>query len=388
MTQLSIDPNYLTTVLSDLVSIDSTNPSLSPDGAGEAEIAAYVAEACRTMGLVVEILEPQQGRPSVLATKPGTGGGPSLMLNAHLDTVGVTGMQDPFTPIIRDGRLYGRGAQDMKGSLAACLAALHALQSAGVRLRGDLLLAAVADEEYASLGTEAIAGHVRVDAAIVTEPTDLQLCLAHKGFAWIEVQTHGRAAHGSRYWEGLDANRMLGHVLVALDELDADLRIRRRHPLVGPASLHAASMHGGTEPSVYAAQAALTIERRTLPGETPESALAEVQAILDRLSAQDSNFAATARLVFSRPPFEAHTASPLRSALEYGYAQITGNDPTPTGIAFWMDSAILSAAGADTLIIGPTGGGLHSAEEWVDLDSCLTLARLLAETAIRYSGKV
>jgi acetylornithine deacetylase len=176
-----VDEAYLTQTLSDLIHINSINPSLSPEGPGEAEAGVYVAAALEQLGLQVSTYELAPGRVNVVGVLPGTGGGRSLLLNAHMDTVGVEGMTiDPFAAEIRDGRLYGRGAQDMKASLAAMLAATKALVESGVSLAGDLLITAVADEEYLSMGTEALVGQVSADAAIVTEPTDMRLCRAHR----------------------------------------------------------------------------------------------------------------------------------------------------------------------------------------------------------------
>ncbi|HEX7512471.1 MAG TPA: M20/M25/M40 family metallo-hydrolase, partial [Candidatus Methylomirabilis sp.] len=209
----TIDREYLVGTLADLIRINSINPSLVPGAPGEAAIATYVAHALRRLGLDVTTLESHPGRPSVVGRLRGAGGGRSLMLNAHLDTVGVDGMPDSMTPIVRNGKMHGRGAYDMKGSLAACLAAVKALVDANVALRGELVLAAVADEEYASLGTTEVARHVSVHAAIVTEPTELDLCIAHKGFVWLEVETLGRAAHCSRFFAGIDANMRMGRFL-------------------------------------------------------------------------------------------------------------------------------------------------------------------------------
>ena len=198
------------------------------------------------------------------------------MLNGHLDTVGVEGMPDPFLPTIRDGLIYGRGSFDMKGSVAACIAAAKAVVDAQLPLCGDLVIAAVADEEYASIGTADVTSRVMVDGAVVAEPTALDLCIAHKGFVWLEVETVGRAAHGSRFQEGIDANMRMGRILAELDRLEQDLRTRPPHPLVGSPSLHAAMLQGGTELSTYAARCTLKIERRTIPGET----LAQEQPVL------------------------------------------------------------------------------------------------------------
>ncbi len=258
-TTLVPDRDFIVRTLVDLVRINSVNPSLSPDGAGEAEIGAYVAKALASLGLETATYEPQPGRTTAVGTLRGTGGGRSLMLNAHADTVGVDEMADPFGARIRDGRLYGRGAHDMKGSLAAGIGAAKMLADAGVRLRGDLVVAAVADEEYGSLGTADLITRIKTDAAIVTEPTNLDVCLAHKGYIWIDVETHGKAAHGSRFTEGVDAVMRMGRFLAELERLEVALRTGRAHPLVGPPSLHAATINGGSGLSTYAAQCRLQI---------------------------------------------------------------------------------------------------------------------------------
>ena len=226
------------------------------------------------------------------------------MLNAHSDTVDAAGMPEPFSGEVRDGRLYGRGAYDMKGSLAACMTAAKALAESGTRLQGDLLVAAVADEEYGSLGTRDLLTRLKVDGAIVTEPTALNVCLAHKGYLWIEVAVRGRAAHGSKFELGIDANMKMGAFLHALGNLECDLRLRPPHRLVGPPSLHAALLNGGTGLSTYAAACTVQIERRTTPGESERQAVAEIQTIVEALSAADPDFHATVRPYFVREPFE------------------------------------------------------------------------------------
>src|SRR3989442_8524 len=173
---MNIDRDYVRDTLVRLVRINSINPTLAPGAPGEAVIAAFIAGSLRTCGLEARTFEPAPGRTSVLGRLAGTGGGRSLMLNAHSDTVDVAGMAEPFSGAIREGKVYGRGSYDMKGSLAACMAAAKALKDAGAPLRGDLLVAAVADEEYGSLGTRDLIPRVKVDGAIVTEPTALEVC--------------------------------------------------------------------------------------------------------------------------------------------------------------------------------------------------------------------
>jgi acetylornithine deacetylase len=381
---LTIDRTFLVETLQGLVRINSVNPSLVPGSLGEAEIAAFTAMAMAAAGLEVTVHETHPGRPSVVGLLPGQGRGRNLMLNAHYDTVGVEGMVDPFSGEVRQGWLYGRGAYDMKASLAASIAAAKALHDAGAALAGDLLVAGVADEEYASLGTAELIDHYQVDGAIVTEPTGLDICLAHKGFVWLEVETIGRAAHGSRYDLGLDANMRMGRFLAELDRLEQELRARPGHPLVGPPSLHAATIQGGSELSAYAARCRLQIERRTIPGETEAGVLAEVQAILDQLAAADPTFQAELRAIFAREPFEVSPEAAIVRCLRSSAQQVLGQEPALAGQNPWMDAALLAAAGVETVVIGPAGGGAHAHEEWVELDSVEALAQILAETALQY----
>jgi acetylornithine deacetylase len=386
VTSLSIDTEYLTTTLAGLIRINSVNPSLVAGAAGEAEAAGFVLKSLRGLGLDVRLAEAAPGRPSVIGLLRGAGGGRSLMLNGHLDTVSTDGMPHALVPEIRGGRMYGRGSYDMKGGVVACLAAVKALRDAGAALQGDVVVAAVADEEYASIGSAQVAAQVKVDGAIVTEPTGLDLCLAHKGFVWLEVETIGRAAHGSRFQEGIDANLRMGRVLGELERLEASLRTGRPHPLVGPPSLHAALLAGGTELSTYAERCTLKIERRTIPGESLSQVEGEVQAILGGLRAADPGFLAAQRTLLERRPFEVSPDAPLVQAIRESAAAHLGRPPACMGVAYWMDTAVLAAAGVEAAAIGPTGAGAHAALEWVDLQSVADVAAILAATAIRYCG--
>jgi acetylornithine deacetylase len=381
---MRIDRDYLFSTLADLVRINSINPTLAAGGGGEAEIGDYVATALGSLGLDVCKLESEPGRISVVGILRGTnttrqggganedGGAKSLMLNAHYDTVGIEGMDEPFSAAVRDGKMFGRGSYDMKGSLAAQMAAVKAIVDSGTRLRGDLVIAAVADEEYGSIGTQDVIRHIKTDAAIVTEPTAVRICLAHKGYLWIEVETVGRAAHGSKFESGIDANMMMGRFLNKLDNLEIDLRARPPHPLVGPPSLHAAMIRGGEGLSTYAASCKLQIERRTIPGETEAQVIAELKAIAGN---------AAVRSYFVRDPFEIARDAEIVQALHRAVpdAEFIGDTP-------WMDAALLQAAGIETVVIGPAGGGAHAAVEWVELESVVQVAEILANTAVDYCG--
>ncbi len=381
---MQIDRDYVRETLVRLVQINSVNPTLVAGAPGEREIAGFLAASLTGIGLKTEIFEPEPGRLSVLGMLEGSGGGRSLMLNAHCDTVDVAGMAEPFSGAIRDGKLYGRGAFDMKGSLAACMAAAKALADSKTRLRGDVLVAAVADEEYGSLGTSDLIEHVKVDGAIVTEPTALNVCLAHKGYLWIEVEIAGRAAHGSKFDLGIDANMKMGAFLHELATLERELRARPPHPLVGPPSLHAAMLSGGSGLSTYAAQSTVKIERRTIPGETEVQAVGEIQGIVDRLAESDRDFHATVRTFFVRDPFEVAPSAAIVKAVDSAAKKVLRRSPTHMGDTPWMDSALLQAAGVETVVFGATGAGAHADVEWVDLESVVKLAEILAEAAVDY----
>ena len=379
---MQIDTEHLTATLARMVRIDSINPFFRGGVGDERAIAGFVATELARLGLRVETHEPQPGRVSVVGTLPGQGNGKSLMLYGHMDTVGVEGMAEPFSAAVQDGRMYGRGTYDMKGGLAACLAAAKAVVDAGARLAGDLLVCGVADEEVASLGMLDVLEHVKPDAAVVTEATELDICLAHKGFCWIEVETVGRAAHGSRFDEGIDANLRMGRFLGGLEELEGELRRRPAHPLVGPPSLHAGVLRGGAAPSIYAALCHLEVERRTVPGETEAGCVAELQAIAGRLAAADPSFQARVRPLLTRQAFEVARDAPLVQAVAAAATEVRGQAPAFLGHSFWMDAALLAAAGVETVVIGPAGAGAHADVEWVDLDSVHRLAGILARTAV------
>jgi acetylornithine deacetylase len=236
------------------------------------------------------------------------------------------------------------------------------------------------------MGTEDILTRVKTDAAIVTEPTALDLCLAHKGYLWVEVEVAGRAAHGSRFELGIDANMKMGKFLTALGELERELRARPPHPLVGPPSLHAALLTGGSGLSTYAASSKVQIERRTAPGETEAQAVAEIQALADRLVSEDPQFHATVRPYFARDPFEVSPEAAIVQAVDRAATAVRGSAPARIGDTPWMDAALCQAAGIETVVFGPAGGGAHADVEWVELDSVMQLAQILALTAAQYCG--
>jgi len=369
----------LVELLRQLVAIDSINPDLVPGGAGEEKIARFVADWFERAGLEVVWDEPAPGRPNVIGIARGTGGGRSLLLNAHMDTVGVEGMERPHAPYIQDNRLYGRGAYDMKGGLAAIMAAGAAAKKRG--LRGDVIVTAVADEEYASIGTSSIVKKWHADAAIVTEPTELHLCAAHKGFVWLDVETEGVAAHGSRPDLGVDAIVKMGKVLLGLEELDRSLRAAPSHRLLGSGSVHASLIQGGQELSSYPRHCSLGIERRTVPGETLQKVESEIPRICEQIAATDPTFKATVKTSMVRDPFEVSLDEPIVRAVLRQATAILGHQPGEIGQTGWMDSALLSAAGIPAVVFGPGGEGAHAVVEWSNLEHVERCAEILAAVA-------
>ena len=362
-----------------LVEIESINPDVVPGGSGEVAVARFVAAWCERAGLDVSLEEAAPGRPNVVAVARGSGGGRSLMLNAHTDTVGVAGMSSPFTPRIDSGRVYGRGAYDMKGSLAACM--LATVEAKRSPLAGDVILTAVADEEFASVGTEAVAANMGADAAIVTEPTEMQIAVAHRGFVHLEVETHGRAAHGSRPELGIDAIAKMGRVLVGIEELDGRLRSTPTHARLGSGGVHASLIEGGQEYSSYPARCVLQAERRTIPGETVVMVERELRDLVDAAGSGDDQFSADLRALASREPFEVAEDEAIVQIVRRCATAALAAEPDIVGVPFWADSALLAGAGIPTVLFGPRGEGAHAEVEWVevaDLERCVEIYAAVA----------
>lgn len=369
-------------LLADLVRIDSVNPTLIPGANGEAAIAAFIRTWAQQAGLEAIVQEAQPGRPSVVVIARGSGGGRTLMLNGHIDTVGVADMHSPFSAHIEDNKLYGRGAYDMKGGVAASLIA--AKRAKGLNLRGDVLVTAVADEEVASIGTQAILRELdrwRPDAVIVTEPTELELAVTHKGFVWFDVETFGVAAHGSRPHLGVDAIAQMGKVLVALAQHDRRLRAAPSHPYLGTGSVHASLIQGGQELSSYPAYCKLQLERRTIPGETADAAPAQLEHLLDQCRREDATFRATLTRGLVRDPFEVAERQPFAQLCQHHLAAALGRPATVGGVSFWADSSLFAAAGIPTVLLGPRGFGAHGAVEWVDVASVVQCAAVYTAIA-------
>jgi acetylornithine deacetylase len=368
-------------LLARLVAIDSVNTSLVPGGAGEAEIAAFVHGWAISQGLDAQVVETPAGRPNVLVWSAPAGDGPTLMLCGHLDTVGLGSMIGPLHPRIDGDRIHGRGAYDQKSGLAAALVACRDASRSG--LRGRVLVAAVADEEHASTGIVEVLRHVTADAAIVTEPTELAIGIAHKGFTWVEIEVVGRPAHGSRPHLGVDAILKTGPILVAVERLQRELR-GREHPTLGPAVVHASRISGGSEMAIIPDRCMLAIERRTLPGESAADVEAEIDRLLAACRSDDPELVASSRITLSREPFEIPASTPIVGTLRDAAAGVLGEAPALTGLSFWADSAFIGAAGIPTVLFGPPGEGAHADVEWASISGTIACAEALAAAARRF----
>lgn len=368
-----------------LIAVDSRNPSLVPGGPGEGDVARLLAGVLESWGFRVELQEAAPGRPNVVA-RIGHAGPRSLMFNGHLDVVGVEGMTHaPFDATERDGRLYGRGSSDMKSGVAAMCAA--AALAAPSLTGGELIVAAVVDEEFASRGTRALVERgVRADAAIVTEPTQLAIMPAHRGFVWIDLSFHGRAAHGSRYDVGVDAIRLAGLVLAELDAFDRTELAARRHALLGHASLHASLVSGGTGMSTYPARCELKIERRTLPGETPAQVTAEIEAACTRVRARRPELRVDVAMTLAQNASDVDPNAPIVRALADALDH-QALAPRVEGMSAWTDAAVLNDAGIPAICFGPGDISLaHGPEEYVEVEQIQQAAAVLERLAGRWCG--
>jgi len=369
-------------LLSRLVEINSVNSTLS-SGPGEGEIAEFVLNYLRKLDIGAQIQLIAPGRANVVAVLPGSKRQSSLLLNSHLDTVGVEGMDQPFT-LRQDGdQLYGRGTYDMKGSIAVML--LLADYFTGHPPPLDILFTFVADEEDLSAGMEHLANHWLLDiaphpsGAIFLEPTEEQIGVSHKGFSWYELEVTGQAAHGSRPEQGIDAILPLGSVLDELGRIQAELHQRDPDPLLGHASLHSSIIEGGTELSVIPSRSCLKWERRTLPGESQQALDRELARMIQAAKAYPGDHEVNARQLFVRRPFRVPEDARILKRLQKAAAP-----SRPVGLSFWADSALAAQAGIPSVLFGPIGHGAHAVDEWVSLKSLVRVYEVLKKLIESY----
>jgi len=362
-----------------LVTVPSVNPRLSPEGDGEGEIAVLINELLCGWGLRAETREVAPGRRNVIAKLDGHG--PTVLLNGHLDTVGVEGMTvPPFAAEMRGSRLFGRGAADMKGGVAALLAATAALAASGST--PPVLVVLTADEEHSSEGMQhAVRDGLHADLAIVCEPTGLAVMPAHKGFVWVRATFRGRAAHGSRPDLGVDAIRHAALFVASLDRYTSEHRVGGPHPLLGQRSLHAGTIAGGSAPSIYPDHCEVQLECRTLPGDSPDDVLSELQVALDELRRREPTMEARLEISLSRQGAEVPVFDPLVRGL-LAACEAEGVPPLVAGMSAWVEASLLCEAGIPAVCFGP--GRMeqaHASDEWIDAAEIVTCAAVIERFA-------
>lgn len=380
MSTNSVSRSEVLEILQELIRTPSVNPSIAPDeGHGEEAIGKVARQWLEAKGVKSWLEEAAPGRPNVVA-EVGAGRTGTVVFCAHLDTVGTAGMTiPPFEPTLQEDRVYGRGSYDMKGSAAAVMAAAGAL--AREDFLGRVLLALVADEEYASIGAQDFVKRHTADACVLTEPSEGRLILAHKGFVWAQIVTTGRAAHGSRWDLGVSAIAKMAKIISALEQFDQQQLRNRTHPLVGSASQHCSLIRGGSGLSTYAQECTLHVERRTLPGEMPENVIKELEIVI-----RSTGEEAEVRLLLDRPPLTCDANAKIANSVRAAATSVTGKIPENSGVSYWMDAALFANAGIPTVNYGPSGAGAHEAVEWVDLNSVVATAEILVEATRTFCG--
>ena len=372
-------------VLKTLIKTDSSNPDVG-NGPGEAEIAKVVESLLRKAGLEVEIQRVRGDRCNVVGILRGRGPGKRLMLNGHMDTVGVENMEvAPFEPMEKDGLVFGRGACDMKGGLAAMISAAKAIASSGRRLKGDLYIAAVVDEEYDSIGSEKVLDGYPVDGVIICEPTEMSVGVAHMGFAWIEIEAIGKAAHGSVAEEGQDAIVDMARIIEEIQAIETSGG-RKSHELLGTPRFHTSKILGGQDWSIVPDRCRLMVERRTLPGETSADILEEIRKAIAKATAKFPRITAESKLVFERAPLETSRNADVAQAVAGAVKTVTGGAPKFDGLPYWSDASIFSTRGGiPSVLFGP--GSIrhaHSAIEYVPVQEVKVSAHVLADAVVRF----
>lgn len=381
---MSTDRTEVEALLGELVRIDSTNPWLIEGAVGEAALAAWLETHLRGLGLEVELDEVLDGRSNVMARLRGRRPGPTLCINAHLDTVGYAEWgPDALEPRIVGDRMYGRGSADDKAAIVAAVLAVRDLVAQDADLAGDVLLAFVIDEEGVSVGTEHLVAHHTADFAIVIEPTGLPLAVTeHQGFGWIDVVVHGRAAHGSAPDVGVDAIVHLAEVITRLHALDE--REWKAHPsdLNGRTVFHTGTISGGTDYATYPSRAVLGIEIGTQPGETLRDRVADIERIFDEVREAQPDFHGEVVVRLDRDPFTGAGQEPLLAAMDAAALEVLGTPMTRTGENAWTDAALLQSAGIPTLLVGPQGDNYHALDEWVSIPEVVQMTDILRLTIL------
>jgi succinyl-diaminopimelate desuccinylase len=363
-------------ILRDLIALPSVNPAFLPPGdsrAGETRVAGFLADAAAKAGLDVEWQEVFPNRSNLIARLLPSGEiRQRIVLAPHMDTVGVSS-DEQFTPVLKNGRLYGRGACDTKGSIAVMFAGLAELANAKRRpANTEIVLVALVDEESGQGGSRALAkSRFKADLAIVGEPTRLQIVTAHKGDLWLQLETTGKAAHGSRPELGRNAVHLMAKIVHLLETDYASQLRRRRHPLLRHATINVGTISGGRQPNIVPDRCAIRIDRRTVPGESDPAVKREILSYIRR-----RGLAATmldTKHEEPAPPLETDPRLPLVKQFLRSASQ-----KKPAGVDFFTDAGVLAAAGIPSVVFGPGDiAQAHTTDEWVAVSQLERGTRLL-----------
>ena len=379
-------------IASDLVKI----PSCSQTRVRENDVSAYLYKILNDEGIPAEVTEALPGRFNVTGFLQGSGGGRSLMLCGHMDTVPAYDMQDPYSGLVEDGCLYGRGACDMKGPLAAMLAAFIAVKRSGVRLKGDLVFAAVIDEEEMGKGVDYLALHGPfVDGAVIGEPTSMRLALGHKGLEWIRVEVIGKKVHGGRMDLGINAITMVGRLIEKITNEYAPQLKTRLHPLLGQPTINIGRIEGGDQPSTVPGMCTLEIDRRWIPGESLEQVYRELEEIIYRLQKEDPRFKAEVRGYYPAEellphhPFCTEATDPLAVSALRSMKVVGLTSLEPTAFPAWSDAGILAGCTkTKCIVMGPGDLALaHTASEMIEVSELEKAAHFYGQMAMDYCEK-
>jgi len=370
-----------------LVRFETVNPP-----GNELPCAVYVSDYLRAAGYTVELVNHSPSRASVVARLKGSGEAPPLVVCGHLDVVPVgeeEWLHSPFGGDLADAKVWGRGAADMKGGVAAILCAARLVAEAGVPLRGDLIAIFTAGEEGEQLGASVIAGRsdiAPIQAIVIGEPTSNDVAITEKGTLWLEITTHGKTAHGAFPHVGENA------IMMAVDFLEKFVRLELAPPMVdrylGTMTSNIAMIEGGVKPNVVPDQCTVTIDLRTLPGQDHRAIVGRVERVLDELSQAEGSFKASLRVVNDRSPVGTRRDESVVQRFCRLLGDIRGREQEPRGVAYCTDGAsLVPAFGAPMIICGPGSEHLaHQPNEHVDVAQLVEAVKVYTLAAIEFLG--
>jgi acetylornithine deacetylase/succinyl-diaminopimelate desuccinylase len=355
-------------------------PSYSGLQNQETQTACFINRFFEFTGVESEVIDIIDGRSNVMARLPGDGGGRNLLLTGHLDTVPAYGMENAFSPKIKNDKLFGRGAVDMKGPVAAMMCAMKAIKSMELSLSGDVVFAGVIDEEERSAGTiHLIKNMPDVDAVIVGEPTDFKLCKSHRGVEWLEFHIEGKTVHGGNQSEGLNAVTMAAKFIRRLEEVMPAFIEKSNHPLMGRGSWNIGTINGGTQPSTVAGDCRITLDRRWLPCESHGEIMAQLKETLDSFAKQAPGYKFHMKIMDSSQSEPGYTHDAMETGHDEEIVKITEKciktmrrrEPEISYFPAWTDGGLIRNYGHKPTIIFAPGNlkTAHSSEEHIEIDS-------------------